>query len=272
MKFMGYATRDLNVADKLYRKTTGDSPEAFMVRSPFRISGTVDLKKKLVVSPKYGGSGAVYVPLMLDKDGLERLIERLGDESKKRYVARRELEEALIRKEIERKTLARTYNRNCNYCAIVYATDVLDPVYHCSQSTCRMKHKEYLMELTKRRREQRDKVRLKEADEEKKLPEFSMENPASRSLQGWIYFIEAQNGYVKIGRSDDPSSRFLSIVNMSPVPIWLRHTVFSDNFVVAENTAHEMFIKYRRHGEWFELPEDVLDGCLGLDNYDLDPQ
>lgn len=276
LEFQGYATRNLDEAAALYERKTTKKPKAFVVRTPYRVSGSLENKKLLVASPKYGGSGAVYIPTILDKPGLEKLFNNLGEVSNKVYVERRRTERAAIDREIVKHQKRSQYERHCNYCGTTYITLVVKPIYHCSKSNCRMKHKEYLQELARRRREELSKIKEmtigKEAKKkpEPKMPEFSMESPSNRSLQGWVYFIEAANGYVKIGRSDDPSRRFQDIVNMSPVPIWLRHTVFSDNFVVAEQTAHERFEVFRRHGEWFELPPDLLEACLRLDNYDLD--
>ena len=277
MKFKGYATRNLDDAAEFHRNKYKQEPEAFMVRSPYMIRGSDENKKLMVISPKYGGFAAVYIPTILNKEKLERILSELPQANHKLYVMRRRQEIAITTAIVEEHERRQSIKRHCNYCGAIYNTTVLALTYHCSKSECRMKHKEYLEEMKLRRQEQLTHKKEKEAkelsrrkNESESMPEFTMETPLSSSFQGWVYFIEAQNGYVKIGRSDDPSKRFIDISNMSPIPLWLRHTVFSDNYIMAEARVHKMFDKYRRHGEWFELPAEIFERCLEFDHYDFD--
>ena len=277
MKFKGYATRNLDEAADIHKSKYGE-PKAFMVRTPYLIRGSERNKGLMVISPKYGGHAAVYIPMILDKEKLERILSELPQASQRFYIERRRQEVAITAEIVKEHERRQVLKRHCNYCGTIYNTTVTALTYHCSKSECRMKHKEYLEEMRLRKKEQLTKIKKKEMEDRKKrmkeqgesLPEFTMETQFSNSFQGWVYFIEAQNGYIKIGRSDDPSKRFIDISNMSPVPLWLRHTIFSDNYVMAEARAHRMFDKYRRHGEWFELPKEILERCLNFDHYDLD--
>ena len=277
MTFQGYATRNLDEAAFCYQERFEEKPKAFMVRSPFRISGSSKNKELIVLSPKCGGYAAIYIPTKLDKQHLEEVLSKIEAVSRKQFVERRKLEIIVEQEDMRRQYERKFYERHCNYCGSRYKTTVLEPEQHCWKSDCRMKHKEYLEEVKLRNKEWRERARAKRKQDEqakeketRDLPDFTMETPVSSSLQGWIYFIEAANGYVKIGRSDDPSKRFIDITNMSPVPLWLRHTIFSDNYVLAEARAHRLFSEYRKHGEWFELPANIWDRCLDLDHYDLD--
>jgi len=277
MTFQGYGTRNLDEAAISYQRKFGEKPKAFMVRSPFRISGSAENKSLIVLSPKYGGYAAVYIPTKLDKEKLEEVLSKIETVSRRQFIERRNLEIIIEQENQRRQNERRFYERHCNYCGVRYKTTVVEPEQHCWKSTCRMKHKEYLEEVRLRNKEWKARAKVKrEQNEQSKeqetrsLPDFTMETPVSSSLQGWIYFIEAANGYIKIGRSDDPSKRFIDITNMSPIPLWLRHTIFSDNYVLAEANAHRIFGEYRKHGEWFELPANIWDQCLNLDHYDLD--
>lgn len=282
MKFWGCATFDLDYVAANFFDKFGSTPKAFLARSPFQIVGSIENKKKLVVSQIYGGANAVYVPLLLDKNELTNILSKLGKLNQELYIERRKDEVKTFLLELQEQSRRRTYRRHCNYCGSMYITDALEVVYHCSSSKCRMAHKEFLIEVAERNREAARRERERrgkeiaidlaehEAETPIVMPDFTMETQYSRSLQGWVYFVEAANGYVKIGRSDDPSRRFCDFVTMSPIPIWLRHTVFSDNYVMAEANIHNMLNEHRRHGEWFELPAEILEWCLSLDHYDLD--
>lgn len=72
-----------------------------------------------------------------------------------------------------------------------------------------------------------------------------------------VYFIEAENGLIKIGVSDDPVSRFGQIRTMSPLPLRLRGVVPGAGNA-GEAELHQRFAADRAHGEWFRPSPALL--------------
>lgn len=270
LRFQGYATLDLDVAAERYTNRFARLPKAFLVRSPYMITGQYEHKKLMVVSQKHGGYAAIYISTLLDAAGLISTFSQLGDVCQEEHVERRKVEDRFMKLDRAKEEQRKIYQRHCNYCATWYSTSTAVPVLYCSDPACRIRHNEYMAEIAQRRIKVRQKEKAAQGNIKISTPDFTLDNPTNYSLRGFVYFIEATNGYVKIGRSDDPNRRFGDIVNMSPIPLCLVHTIHSANCVLAESAIHDKLSKYRRHGEWFELPEDTLARCLELDNYDLD--
>lgn len=67
-----------------------------------------------------------------------------------------------------------------------------------------------------------------------------------------VYFVEGA-GLVKIGRSDNPASRIRDLQAASPVQ--LTTALILEGGVLLEGAMHRRFAAFRRHGEWFALPE-----------------
>jgi hypothetical protein len=76
---------------------------------------------------------------------------------------------------------------------------------------------------------------------------------------GYIYFLQASNGLVKIGKAYDLGNRMHSIRTISPLQIKLIHFVKTANRHTTELFFHKIFESKRKNGEWFELDENDLD-------------
>lgn len=74
-----------------------------------------------------------------------------------------------------------------------------------------------------------------------------------------VYFI-AGGGLVKIGRSVNVAQRLAAIQAASPVPVTVELVVAGSSRVEAR--LHEHFARYRRHGEWFDLPDGWREEAL----------
>lgn len=76
----------------------------------------------------------------------------------------------------------------------------------------------------------------------------------------WTYFVGNRDlGIVKIGVTTRLKARMSSLRNSSPVPIKLFAVVFGDQ--VLEKYLHNHFAAARKHGEWFDLT-DELARCI----------
>lgn len=87
------------------------------------------------------------------------------------------------------------------------------------------------------------------------LPGFVMPTIVKAS---YLYFIKAENGKVKIGITDNLTSRFRNISSASPIPIQMIHTVWCESALIVEAEIHKMFMGFHSHGEWFDIDDHQI--------------
>jgi hypothetical protein len=272
--FKAYGTRNLNEAAEKFHKQTGKEAKVFVVRSDWDFFGSRENTEKVMVS-RFGGYACISIPLYLGLDELKELeaIKKKAVKAVKK--AKPSPEEEMLK----RRLIA--YTRYCNYCGRIYGTDPLKVVNHCGAPRCIQAHEDWLEHRAEIKRlhgsgrsnsgSSSSKKEKSDLDKENRsLLDFSLDNPNSPTVRGWIYLIEAENGLYKIGRSDDIEKRFGDLVNQSPVPLWLNHTIFCSNYARAETWLHHQFKQKRHHGEWFRLSEDEVEWITNLEDYSLD--
>jgi hypothetical protein len=80
-------------------------------------------------------------------------------------------------------------------------------------------------------------------------------------MNGYVYLMQpVDGGLVKIGYAKDPELRRKKIQRMSPLKLRLLATVPAGRR--HESRLHRRYGGYRRWGEWFQLPEDVLKALV----------
>ena len=72
-----------------------------------------------------------------------------------------------------------------------------------------------------------------------------------------IYFIQAENGLIKIGYSRDIKKRLQNLRQSSPERLYLMKAVPGNR--KAEQKIHWKFWKLRSHGEWFYPDRELLE-------------
>ena len=73
-------------------------------------------------------------------------------------------------------------------------------------------------------------------------------------MTDYVYFAEADNGFVKIGKSKNIRKRIAELRSSSPIPLRLLHVI--DCYGLAakiERQFHGMFKSKLHHGEWYRL-------------------
>jgi hypothetical protein len=84
-------------------------------------------------------------------------------------------------------------------------------------------------------------------------------------VDGFIYFVLATRvNRVKIGYTKDMKQRFDRLQYLAPVALEVIK-VWRGSFKL-ERQIHDRFYKYRRHGEWFELTQELLTFIESLPN------
>ena len=75
-----------------------------------------------------------------------------------------------------------------------------------------------------------------------------------------VYFIQAEGGQIKIGRSDCPTIRLKTLETGSPVQLKLLKQISCDRkeSKILEDKLHLKFKDCRLHGEWFHPTDELL--------------
>jgi len=73
-------------------------------------------------------------------------------------------------------------------------------------------------------------------------------------MTDYVYFIEADNGLVKIGKSKNVRKRLAALRGGSPIHLRLLYSIDCNGRASeTEKHFHKMFEAKRKHGEWFGL-------------------
>lgn len=75
--------------------------------------------------------------------------------------------------------------------------------------------------------------------------------------KGYVYFMQDNSGFVKIGLAADVRKRFKAIHSSNPTVKLLYH-IKTEDMELTERLFHEFFDKKRVNGEWFNLTEKDL--------------
>lgn len=86
-------------------------------------------------------------------------------------------------------------------------------------------------------------------------------------MSEYVYFIEAPNGLVKIGKSTNVSKRFNTLRLQSAVELRLFYALECNGKAhKVEREFHEQFAEKRHHGEWFKLTREDKKAILFFDS------
>lgn len=84
----------------------------------------------------------------------------------------------------------------------------------------------------------------------------------------YVYLIRMGRQLIfKIGKSNDPAGRMMSLQTASPYKLKLEHVFEADNASAAEESLHAFFQNKRLKGEWFRLTEDELQTLQSVSAY-----
>lgn len=105
-------------------------------------------------------------------------------------------------------------------------------------------------------------------DDDEQLPQkgepvnlWDWANSRSFSIGGWIYVLRDLDitGYCKIGKTRQPYNRMKAFGVKLPIRTELVHVIKCDNADMTESVLHRRYDQYRKRGEWFDLPEKILN-------------
>lgn len=84
-------------------------------------------------------------------------------------------------------------------------------------------------------------------------PELKRQEADERS----VYFIQADNGLIKIGVAGSPKDRLRTLRTMSPVALRLVLEL-PGRGAPGESELHARFAEHRSHGEWFHPAPELI--------------
>lgn len=87
------------------------------------------------------------------------------------------------------------------------------------------------------------------------MNEFVVYPHKTKHCDGIVYFVEADNGLVKIGRTKDLNRRIYGLSReFQARHLWILGFVEASNAAELENMFHHKFRNYAVGYEWFDLP------------------
>jgi len=79
-----------------------------------------------------------------------------------------------------------------------------------------------------------------------------------------LYVIQAANGPIKIGVSDNVPKRMAALQTSNPSALTLCGTVNPDDDYKTESKAHRYLCEHRMEGEWFENTHEVCEYLIKI--------
>jgi hypothetical protein len=86
--------------------------------------------------------------------------------------------------------------------------------------------------------------------------------PYFEEVRVGVYFLQGENGYIKIGKSDHIWRRYRSIERHSPVRVSLVGYILTNDSDALEKELHERFKDNRMRYEWFSPTNELRDLIL----------
>lgn len=82
-------------------------------------------------------------------------------------------------------------------------------------------------------------------------------------VAGYIYFLKADNGLIKIGRTKDLDKRLDHFTTKLPYKLELIHSIKTSDYVGLEESFHDKYKANRKRGEWFDLDDSDIEDIRG---------
>lgn len=82
--------------------------------------------------------------------------------------------------------------------------------------------------------------------------------------EGYVYLINMNNEFYKIGYASDVAQRFGSIQTSTPYKLELLHVIITENAPKLEDLLHQRYASKRGRGEWFRLDEEDIGTIKGI--------
>jgi len=146
--------------------------------------------------------------------------------------------------------------------SLFYLTDP-DMIMPCNRNSKIVTKKEFNIIL-------KDVMNFYQKYNDKKIEEINIELDKPRNIntsdtvkkkneKGYIYFIKADNGLVKIGKTINLKDRCKNIKHNNLLETELLFAIKTNNLTKVENNLHKRYENKRYKGEWFSLTKNDIE-------------
>jgi len=92
----------------------------------------------------------------------------------------------------------------------------------------------------------------------------------NRTEGGYVYLIQHEHDFVKIGSSNNPMDRLNGIRGMTPYDVYLKTTIeICGDRTDVEKHLHEIYKSHNVSHEWFDLPQEEIDALTEINKLHL---
>lgn len=89
------------------------------------------------------------------------------------------------------------------------------------------------------------------------IPSCSNAKRRRKKIKGFVYFLKADNGLIKIGKTRNLNKRLDHFTTKLPYKLELIHAIETDDYTSLEQQFHNLYSK-KAEREWFELNENDI--------------
>jgi hypothetical protein len=82
------------------------------------------------------------------------------------------------------------------------------------------------------------------------------------STFGVVYFARRSDGLIKIGFTTRPQQRYDRLAEQQGERLTILHEVETDTPFELEQVAHKVFAEFCVKGEWFNIPENIVQEII----------
>lgn len=107
-------------------------------------------------------------------------------------------------------------------------------------------------------------IRRRFSAERAYIPTETKTHYVVKAKPGYVYLLRSENGYYKIGRTQDPQNRVKTFGIQLPFEVEYECLIKTDAMVKLEKQLHDHFAHKRIKGEWFNLSPDDVEYIKGL--------
>lgn len=107
-----------------------------------------------------------------------------------------------------------------------------------------------------------------EAELYEELTGVSTKKKKEEKINGYVYFVESDTGFIKVGMTSSLKSRVKSLQSASPHKLELKGYIKTTRYGFLEGQIHNHFSNSKTNGEWFDINVSDLVKFVESKGYD----
>lgn len=98
---------------------------------------------------------------------------------------------------------------------------------------------------------------------------FNDDKEPKKLKEGYVYIIQSDTGFIKIGMTSNLKSRLKTLRSASPHELELLGYVKTNKYGFLEKLIHKHFAEYNKNGEWFDVKLEKVLEYIDKKGYDF---